>query len=65
MSYDSSSVKVLLQLLRFALGIGNKPSLPDDVNWEEVYDLSLKQGVGAIACDGMLELENCNINEEL
>ena len=65
MSYDSSSVKVLLRLLRLALGIGDKPSLPDDVNWEEVYDLSLKQGVGAIACDGMLELEDCNINEEL
>ena len=65
LTYDSPSVMVLFQLLRIALGKEEPSSLPNDVNLEEVYELSLKQGVGAIACDGMLALENCNIDEVL
>ena len=65
LSWDSPSVEVLFQLLRIALGKEEPSSLPNDVNWQEVYYLSLKQGVGAIACDGMLALKECNIDEEL
>ena len=65
LNWDSSSVEVLFQLLRIALGKEEPSSLPNDVNWQEVYDLSLKQGVGAIACDGMLALKECSIDEEL
>jgi len=65
LTYDSPSVKVLFQLLRIALGKEEPSSLPNEVNWEEVYGLSMKQGVGAIACDGMLALENCDIDEVL
>ena len=64
-NWDSPSVEVLFQLLRIALGKEEPSSLPNDVNWQEVYDLSLKQGVGAIACDGMLALKECSIDEEL
>ena len=39
--------------------------MPNDVNWQEVYELSLRQGVGAIACDGLLKLKDCSIDEEL
>ncbi len=59
---DSPSVRVLFQLLRIALGKEDPSPMPDDVNWEEVYELSLHQGVGAIACDGLLALKECNIN---
>lgn len=62
---DSLSVQVLFQLIRIALGKEEPSSLPNDINWQEVYDLSLKQGVGAIACDGMLALKDCDIDEEL
>lgn len=62
---DSHSVQVLFQLIRIALGKEEPSSLPNDINWQEVYDLSLKQGVGAIACDGMLALKDCDIDEEL
>ena len=65
LNWDSPSVEVLFQLLRIALGKEEPSSLPNDVNWQEVYDLSLKQGVGAIACDGMLALKECSIDEEL
>lgn len=65
LTYDSPSVKVLFQLLRIALGKEEPSSLPNEVNWEEVYELSLKQGVGAIACDGMLALKECGIDEVL
>ncbi len=59
------SAEVLFKLIRIALGNEEDFSLPNAVNWEEVYDMSLKQGVGAIACDGMLALKACDIDEEL
>ena len=61
----NTTIEVLFILLRSALGNEKSFSLPNDVNWEEVYDMSLKQGVGAIACDGMLALKECVIDEEL
>ena len=56
---------ILFKLIRIALGKEEPSSLINDVNWQDVYDLSLKQGVGAIACDGMLALKECGIDEEL
>jgi len=62
---DSPIVKLLAQLLRIALGKEGRSTISKCVNWEEVYDLSLKQGVGAMACDGLLSLEECDIDEVL
>ena len=49
-----SSVNILFQLLRAALGneaaVGE---LPSDIDWKEVIDLSFDQGVAAIAVDGL------------
>lgn len=61
----NNTVEVLFKLLRIATNKEKSVSLPNEVNWLEVYDLSLKQGVGAIACDGMLALEHCGIDEVL
>lgn len=57
--------EALFKLLRIALGKEEPSAFPDDVNWQEVYHLSLKQGVGAIACDGLYALPECNIDEDL
>ncbi len=64
-SFTVSSSGVLFYLLRIALGKEGNASLPNAVNWQEVYDMSMKQGVGAIACDGMLALDTCDIDEAL
>ena len=61
----NQSTEVLFKLIRIALGNEKDFSLPNVVNWEEVYELSLKQGVGAVACDGMLALKACDIDEDL
>ena len=55
----------LFRLLRIALGKEVCSSLPNDVDWQEVYCISLRQGVGAIVCDGMLSLSSCSIDDEL
>jgi len=65
LTLDSLSVRILFLLLRIALGKEEPSSLPNSINWQDVYDLSLRQGVGAIACDGMLALKECSIDEEL
>lgn len=48
------SVKILLQLLRAALGneaaVGE---LSSDIDWKEVIDLAFEQGVAAISVDGL------------
>lgn len=61
----NQSVEVLFKLIRIALGNEDDFSLPNVVNWQEVYELSLKQEVGAIACDGLLTLRDCGIDELL
>lgn len=65
MTWDSHSVQTLFQLLRIALGKEEPISLPNDVEWQDVYNLSLQHGVGAIACDGLLTIQDNAINEEL
>lgn len=47
------SAEVLLRLLRIALGNESDLSLPFFVNWKEVIDLSINQGVAAVAVDGV------------
>ena len=58
-------MQTLFQLLRIALGKEEPISLPNDVEWQDVYDLSLQHGAGAIACDGLLTIQDNAINEEL
>lgn len=47
------SVHTLFQLLRSALGNQSAETLPADINWREVIDLSFEQGVAAVAVDGL------------
>lgn len=66
---DSAPVKALFSLLRLALGNQNaqqeKTLHLEESDWQQTYHLSLKQGLGAIAWDGLLELSDCNIGESL
>ena len=64
-SSQSTNIDSLFVLLRVSLGKETEVSLPNDVNWQAVYDIAMKQGVGAIACDGLLKLEKSGIDEEL
>lgn len=48
----ANSREVLLKLVRTAMGWETDFSLPDDVNWPEVLQMSYEQGVSAIAIDG-------------
>lgn len=48
-----SSVNILFQLLRLALGNKGKCSLPADIDWREVIDLFFNQGVAALTVDGL------------
>ena len=55
------SKAILFQLLRVALGNeGTDTSLPNDVSWQDVFDLSVKQGVVNVAYDGLQMLMNAN-----
>lgn len=49
----NKSANILFRLLRAALGDETEVSMPDDVDWNEVIDLSFNQGVAAIAVDGL------------
>ena len=65
LKWDSPSVEALFRLLRIALGNGESSCSASKVDWQEVYDLSMQQRVGAIACDGLFALEQCDIDEDL
>lgn len=45
--------EILLKLVRVAMGWETDFSLPEDVNWKEVFVLAQEQGVNAIALDGL------------
>lgn len=49
--------KILLQLIRLALGKEQNRTLPNDVPWFEVLELADVQGVAAIAADGLEQVE--------
>lgn len=55
----------LLYLLRIALGNGSYNIPLDDVNWDELIDLSYSQGVASIAVDGLQKLYDANPELEL
>ena len=65
LKWDNPSVESLFRLLRIALGNGGSSCTASKVDWQEVYDLSMQQRVGAIACDGLFALEQCDIDEDL
>lgn len=65
LKWDNPSVESLFRLLRIALGNGESSRSSSKVDWQEVYDLSMQQRVGAIACDGLFALEQCDIDEDL
>lgn len=55
----------LSYLLRIALGNGSYNIPLDDVNWDELIDLSYSQGVASIAVDGLQKLYDANPELEL
>ena len=65
LKWDNPSVEALFRLLRIALGNGESSHSSSKVDWQEVYDLSMQQSVGAIAYDGLFAMEQCDIDEDL
>lgn len=56
----TNSYEILMRLLHVALCDDAELSLPADVNWTEVMDLSYQQGVAALAVDGVQKfIESC------
>lgn len=53
----SSSIEILLKLVRIAMGWEEDFSIPDTVNWKEVLTLAKEQGVNAIVVDGLEALK--------
>jgi hypothetical protein len=47
---------LLLDLTKVAIGNAEKVSVPDNIEWSQIIDLSLRQGINAIILDG---LNNC------
>jgi len=48
--------QTLIALLRMAWGGAEQPLPGGEVDWQSVYELSLRQGVTAVACEGLLRL---------
>ena len=46
-------VDILLKLVRIALGLKDDAVFPSDVNWKDVMELSVEQGMAALAADGL------------
>ena len=46
-------VDILLKLVRIALGLRDDAVFPSDVNWKDVMELSVEQGMAALAADGL------------
>lgn len=57
---DNRSIEILFKLLRISLSKEDDFSLPDDVNWEEVFELSIRQEVVNIAYDGLQKILESN-----
>ena len=52
----NTSWEILLKLVRVAMGWEKEFSLPEDIDWEAVLQLSHEQGVNAIVLDGLEKL---------
>lgn len=61
----NQSAEVLFKLIRIALGNEMDVSLPNDVNWEEVFALSIRQDVVNIAYDGLQTIIESNSERTL
>ena len=55
----------LFELLRYGLGKSDECLIPDGVNWSEVYNLALMQGVEGIALDGIDRCFNQGRNTDI
>ena len=65
MHLENSSAEILFKLLRIALDSETDYSLPEKIDWSEVVDFSFKQGVAAIAVDGLQRLYDLQPELEL
>jgi len=64
----TSNERLLLDLIKVALGKGTKCSLPNAINWNALFDLSIKQCVPSVVLDGLnksLSSEPCQDNKGL
>lgn len=61
------SKEVFLKLIRIALGNESDFSMPNDVDWSEVYELSSRNGLSAICWDGVQKFDDSFLlsNEDL
>lgn len=50
------SDEILLALIRIALGNDADLIIPDDVDWKDIYELSIEHGVTAICADGLQKI---------
>lgn len=65
MILENSSIRVLYKLLSTSLGNEHMCLLPRNVDWWAVVDLSLSQGVVAIAFDGLQKILDANPSMDL
>lgn len=65
MEGNSHSTTALFQLLRIALQGEQAFSIPIGINWSEVFDLSVKQGVPNIAYDGLQVVLDNSLNSRI
>lgn len=61
----TKETELLFKLIRVALGNEDDFSLPNDVNWEEVFALSIRQDVVNIAYDGLRKILESNHEESI
>ena len=48
----TSEQKLILDLVCLGIGHGDIVNVPEDIKWDKVFDIAIKQGVVAIALDG-------------
>lgn len=63
----AKSREILLKLVRLAMGWEHDFTLPEKVNWPEVFEMAIEQGVSAIILDGyeVLAQKNPETTSEL
>lgn len=60
-----SSANALVRLLRFALESDAEYTLPSEIDWQKLVDLSFDQGVAALAVDGLQKFYGSNPDVEI
>lgn len=61
----TSNERLLLNLIKVALGKSKKCALPDAFDWNALFDLSMKQCVPAIVLDGLNKYLTVDSNQQL